>query len=1187
MANYTVPSGVTSDSLTIQAGTMTVMNGGMATNTRLNNKGKLIVEAGGEADDTIINSGGSANVQYGGIMDRVTVSAGASISIASDGSALNITEDGGIVTWNAGAIVSFLPNEFKDYDYTGNISATVHSGTTATRTTLNNAADLYVYNGGLAQDTDLKTKSILHVSSGGRATNTRVNSSGKLEVYSSGLADGVTVSAGASLSIESDGSALNIKEDGGVVTWSAGAVVSFLKNEFVDYEYTGNISATVHSGTTATRTTLNNAADLYVFKGGLAREADVKTKSILHVSSGGTAVDARINSTGKLRLYSGGLASNVIVSSGASLFISSGGKVTGKMDIIYGANFSASAGAIIDFDISELSGGNEVRLSNLSYVKGAPVYTLTVSGSQASGVYSLAGGASGFTGSITVKDTSGDTLGTLTVGNSIVTEGTVYALSVGPAAQGSVLTLSVFPNEPPIVTNVKANITAQTTQPVTVTAEFSDDVQLLSTLYRVGEKDTWKEYINGVTVKQNATIYFKAIDIAGVESEEASYVVNNIEIIPDTTLPTVKNVKADITAQTYQPVTVTADFADDVELAYSLYKVGDGEWKNYVDGVTVAQNSTIYFKAIDAAGNESLIVPYEVKNIKQLIPLPDLYFYAPSEWYSGIVIAPDENRATEQTLWDYEKLYLSFAVANDGTEDAGPFSVETYVDGDYYCTIPYRNGMQSDKYQAYSYLSIGSFAAGTHSLSFNILTDEEDLYPEDNSLDWTFTVKDSGLGSFYDIYYGGNTSKLNDYTTLHLDTGVYVFSGNFIGSEAGRKVNAKIVIYNSNYKKVGTVKVKKGKVQYKQFVLSSDTYKVEVISTDKNKTADKITLTINGNVFYKKDLYDNSINDVAQTRPYIATVRGTATTIISNGWVGFGDVLSCRQINFEYSGRYTFTVKSSDRVKISLISVITDSKGRTKEKTVVSKTISGKKTIGKEIDFGGVLLNDGTYYLRVQALKATKGTNADYSVRVSERSTFFTRSDNNWNDFVYNKKTATLNSNLKSFVTTELKSNTKEILLDKDSSEGEWDNFVGYEDPVDCAKIVLGSDAKLSFILTATDATKFVIYQLKPGKKLGTYTLKKLQTTKLKKVKGSNIYKADTKLLSLAEGEYYISMESTNAKKGGNASYNVELNKAVSSGLPDAGFALAESGMDMTGAGFDSGTEKLFGTETGGLLASL
>ena len=144
------------------------------------------------------------------------------------------------------------------------------------------------------------------------------------------------------------------------------------------------------------------------------------------------------------------------------------------------------------------------------------------------------------------------------------------------------------------------------------------------------------------------------------------------------------------------------------------------------------------------------------------------------------------------------------------------------------------------------------------------------------------------------------------------------------------------------------------------------------------------------------------------------------------------------------------------------------------------------------------------------------------------------------------------------------------------SEETEWKNFVGFGDDTDFARIRIGNNtSQLSFSLTATDAAKFVIYsftKVSAGGGNYIYSMQALQTTTLKKAKGSDVYTADTKALALAKGEYYIAMQSTNAAKGATAYYNVSVNQAMSGGLPKAApSAAAELPDDLfAGQSFDA-----------------
>ena len=93
------------------------------------------------------------------------------------------------------------------------------------------------------------------------------------------------------------------------------------------------------------------------------------------------------------------------------------------------------------------------------------------------------------------------------------------------------------------------------------------------------------------------------------------------------------------------------------------------------------------------------------------------------------------------------------------------------------------------------------------------------------------------------------------------------------------------------------------------------------------------------------------------------------------------------------------------------------------------------------------------------------------------------------------------------------------------------DGWVGFGDEIDYYQFTLDSGAKLSFTVSASDAVKFTVWQETGGK------LKSLQTVTVKDKP------VDTKELLLSAGDYYFSVQSTNAAKGGDADYEVVLNE--------------------------------------------
>jgi len=166
--------------------------------------------------------------------------------------------------------------------------------------------------------------------------------------------------------------------------------------------------------------------------------------------------------------------------------------------------------------------------------------------------------------------------------------------------------------ELPVVGNLTASIPNEqvTNQDVVVTAEFTDNVSVDQSRYKIGEDGEWMDYPeDGVTVAENATVFFKAIDLAGNESEIVSYEVKNIDKVKPVITLSGDN------QSPLQKTTLTATVDDGSELFYS----NDGEtWTKYEGAITVTSNETYYFKATDAAGNES------IKSIafENIIPAP-------------------------------------------------------------------------------------------------------------------------------------------------------------------------------------------------------------------------------------------------------------------------------------------------------------------------------------------------------------------------------------------------------------------------------------------------------------------------------------------------------------------------------------------------------------------------------------
>ena len=196
----------------------------------------------------------------------------------------------------------------------------------------------------------------------------------------------------------------------------------------------------------------------YIISSGESSDGIILENDTMTISSGGTANSPTVNNGGSLLVSSGGTADGITVNAGGAIYVSSGGKLTGKMKLEAGATVSAYGDAVLDFDLRQAS-ADEALVNDLSVVKGAPVFTLTVDGSQKEGTYKLAGGAAGFDGTITVKNTYGADLGTLTLGEKVFIGKDAYSLTL---KDDDLLTVTV---NAPTITESNGDVLLENTMP--------------------------------------------------------------------------------------------------------------------------------------------------------------------------------------------------------------------------------------------------------------------------------------------------------------------------------------------------------------------------------------------------------------------------------------------------------------------------------------------------------------------------------------------------------------------------------------------------------------------------------------------------------------------------------------------------------------------------------------------------
>ena len=249
-------------------------------------------------------------------------------------------------------------------------------------------------------------------------------------------------------------------------------------------------------------------------------------------------------------------------------------------------------------------------------------------------------------------------------------------------------------------------------------------------------------------------------------------------------------------------------------------------------------------------------------------------------------------------------------------------------------------------------------------------------------------------------------------------------------------------------------------------------------------------------------------------------------------WVGFGDAVDYAGFTLDSAAKLSFTIDSTDAVKFTLYRLVQDKNGKYSLKTLQTTTLSYDKEFEEyAANTKALLLEAGEYYFSVQSTNAAQGGSAYYDIYLNTddgATEFFTAGDDSddWTDLAVNGASGQVD----------------DIGVIDENSFDLCENWVGYGDEFDYAKFTLNSAAKLSFTIDSTGAAKFTIYQLLRDRN-GKYSLKTLQTTTLTYDTDFEEYAANTKALLLEAGEYYFSVQSTNAAQGGSAEYTVYLNQ--------------------------------------------
>ena len=328
-------------------------------------------------------------------------------------------------------------------------------------------------------------------------------------------------------------------------------------------------------------------------------------------------------------------------------------------------------------------------------------------------------------------------------------------------------------------------------------------------------------------------------------------------------------------------------------------------------------------------------------------------------------------------------------------------------------------------------------------------------------------------------------------------------AGKYLLQGAFGTLNAKIFVIDANGKKVAALTVKNGLVSGKDLLLDGE-YSIVVQSADKGKTSGDFTLSTIADLYDRGNNADDNYRTL--TPAYQVEVGDSACALTSNEWVGYGDAVDYRAVQFEYAGKYTFSFSATDAAKLTIWTV--NANGTLKALKTVSVKAGQAKTIS------GLVLDPRLYYISVESTNAKQGGSADYCVTLTGNSAFYTNRNN------ADDNPSALGAEYR--VTLDGAASLRAI----------GNDWVGYGDAVDYRAVTVETEGDYRFVLSgATDKVKLTLFTVDANGRRKTVKSIALNS-------GTGFF--DVRGLD-SEKNYLIAVESPVAKKGGGSDYALDI----------------------------------------------
>lgn len=597
------------DSTTVSqtSATLNVRNGGLISRTLVGSEGTVNVLSGGSASATSVGAGGIEIVFSGGTVRSSIIDAGGT-EVLSGGKA-DYTAIAGIQQIQTGSALSNTVQSGGSQVLSGGVArATVVAEGGSQVVSGGSALDNTVYGlqqlvGGLAQGT-LLSGGIQQVFAGATVSSAVIYAGGVQQV-SGGTVTGVVVNSGGTQRIFAGASVQS-------TTVSAGG------------------EQVLESGGTATRTVLSGLQQ--ISSGGLAESASIFTGGLQEVT--GSARSATVSSGGSQRVVSGGAASGTIVLAGGVLELSGGttmraGIYSGGVQLISAG--TASAGQIFAGASAHVVGGvaaaTEIYSGGVLVLGSAGSATATAvgsggtlriaSGGSATGVFISNGGRQEITSGGKAAGVTVSSGGILTVSSGARLESSLalagsLVIAGATVTSGCKVNLGVYQRKTTDGVMI-SDIAALTGAELSITIAASQSLGV----YRLA--DNARTFRGTISVYNTANVRLGTLSVGRTfTSNGISYSLSTLsgQLVLRTSIP--PKITVTPSGWTSGNVTLSVEFvAGSTEKSYSLdYGY---TWSEYATPIKVSENSTVYFRSVDASGNESTAA-YTVNNIDRTPP---------------------------------------------------------------------------------------------------------------------------------------------------------------------------------------------------------------------------------------------------------------------------------------------------------------------------------------------------------------------------------------------------------------------------------------------------------------------------------------------------------------------------------------------------------------------------------------